>query len=290
MQAEPAARSVPGLFGLVIGIPAARRAAETARLVERWGGIPLVGPTVEEVEVGNPEPVLEATRTVIAGPAAWSVHLTGVGTSRWFRVAGEHGLLPGLIGALSAARIVARGAKAAAALKSFDLAPAWMPGSETSREIAEWMSGQMKPGELVALQRHGEVVPDLSDLLAAAGARLVDVVTYHWQIPQNRGPAEELVRALVGGRVHGLVITSAPQVRHLFEIAAGLGAEEALRGALGDRVFLAAVGVVAARGLEENRLAADLVAQPPRMGALLRALAESRPGIEAKSRASGTAS
>jgi uroporphyrinogen-III synthase len=276
-------RTKRALEGLVIGVPAARRATETAKLIERWGGIPLVGPTVEEVEVEDDEPVLGATREVIEMGVAWSIHLTGVGTRRWFEAAARGGILEPLLSALGAARRIPRGQKASSALKSYGLGFTWIPEGETSKEIAEWLAPQISAGDEVSLQRHGEPVPGLSGPLLEAGARVIDVITYRWEIPTDREPAERLVKALVDGGAHALVITSAPQVRHLFLVAEGLGLREQLEAALAAHVYLAAVGVVAAAALEREGLAADLVSQPPRLGALVRALAEARAAVDAKS-------
>jgi uroporphyrinogen-III synthase len=265
-----------GLAGMVIGVPAARRSAETARLIERWGGTPLVGPTVEEVEIADPEPVLRATREVIEAPAAWSVHLTGVGTRRWFGIAQEHGLLEPLLATLARAQVVARGQKASTTLRKYKLEPAWVPEGETSREIAGWMEGKVAAGDVVALQRHGERVPGLTGSLEGAGARVVELATYRWEIPGDREPANHLVRELAAGRVDALVITSAPQVRNLFKVAESLGMEQELQQALQSHVFLASVGQVASVSLQERGLAPGLEAQPPRLGALLRSLAAAR--------------
>lgn len=235
-----------------------------------------MGPVVEEVEVEDPGPVVDATRAVLDAPAGWSVHLTGVGTKRWFNIAQDHGMLDPLLAVLGRSRVVARGQKASSALRSFGLTPEWVPESETSKEIASWMGDKVARGDVVAVQRHGEPVPGLTGPLEEAGARVIDVATYRWEIPANREPAHRLVRELAAGRVHALVVTSAPQIRKLFEIAADIGMEDRLQEALQSRVFLASVGSVASVALEERGLTPGLVARPPRLGALLRSLAAAR--------------
>lgn len=268
-----------GLSGFVVGIPAARKAAETAALVERWGGTPLVGPAVEEVPVGDDPALRAATDAVLARGPAWSVHLTGVGTRRWFDQAASWGLLPALLACLRACPVVARGAKTARALRERDLTPTWTPEGETSAEIADWLAPQVAPGAVVALQRHGEPSAALATALAEREADVIEVVTYRWELPADRGPAEALVRALAGGAVHALVVTSAPQARHLFLLARTLGLEEDLRAALGSRVFVGAVGEVAAEGVRAEGTEPDLVATTARMGALLRGMAGARDRI-----------
>ncbi|MEX2588194.1 MAG: uroporphyrinogen-III synthase [Actinomycetota bacterium] len=270
------------LDGLTVGVPAARRATETARLVQRWGGSALVGPTVREVTAADPGPVIEATHRVIEAPLQWSVHLTGVGTKRWFDLAEEAGLLGALLGKLQGAQVIARGQKTKSALAAGQIKPAWVPDSETSHEIAEWLTPKLSPGDTVALQLHGEPVPELAGAVTSTGAELIEVQSYSWDLPEDLGPAEQLVRGIVEGRVHALMITSAPQVRFLAEIAERAGLRSELIEALGRRVFLAAVGTVAAGGLRDLGLQEDLVADPPRMGALVRSLAGSRERVLAK--------
>lgn len=275
--------SAEGLQGIVVGVPAGRRATETAKLIERRGGAALLGPTVEEVPVADAAPVIEATRKLIAAPAAWVVHLTGVGTRRWLDLAEQSGLGESLLDTLSAARLIPRGAKANSVLKANGLRAEWIPSGETSKEIAEWLGPQIRPGETVGVQRHGESVPGLTGALTQAGARVIELVTYRWEIPQDRAPAQALVTALIDGTAGALVITSAPQVRHLVVVAEDLALKEDLVRALRDHVYLASVGTVASASLLELGLRPDLEADPPRMGALVRALAAARSDVLRKS-------
>lgn len=271
-----------GLAGLTVGIPAARRAQETAQLVRRWGGSPLVGPTVREVTATDTSGVEAATRGVISGAPEWSVHLTGVGTRRWLEIAGHAGLREPLIERLGAASLIPRGQKAKSALAEIGLRPAWIPESETSEEIADWLGERLRPDHTAVVQLHGEPVPGLTQAILATGARLIEIESYSWDLPEDLGPAEELVRAIVAGRVHALTVTSAPQARFLARVAEGIGMRDELVAALGHRVYLAAVGSVAAAGLTELGLIADLVASPARMGALMRQMAADRHRILAK--------
>ncbi len=277
------------LEGITVGIPAARRADETAALVRRWGGIPLVGPTLVEIPLLEDVALKEATEQVVSSPARWSIHLTGVGTRRWFDAAEGWGLAEELRQTLTQANVIARGSKAKAALKTQGLDPVWVPPGETSEEIAQWVAPRLQAADAVAIQHHGSPVPTLEGAVRSTGARAINVAPYRWELPADLAPARRLVSAVISGGVQALVVTSAPQIRHLFVIAEQMGAEAELRRALRDRVFVGAVGVVARGGVEEQGLEADLVADPPRMGALVRALAGARDRILAKAAApSGT--
>jgi uroporphyrinogen-III synthase len=157
-----------------------------------------------------------------------------------------------------------------------------MPKAETSEEIATWLAPQLGPSEAVALQVYGEEPPALMEALEGSGARVIEVAPYRWALPEDREPGHRLVSALVSGEAEALVITSAPQARHLFLLASDLQMEKELRRTLRERVFVAAVGNVAGQGLAREGVNADLVANPPRLGALIRALAASREQILTK--------
>src|SRR2546423_80533 len=184
---QEGARPPAPLEGIRVAVPATRRAAETAALVRRWGGEPLVGPLLEEVPVEDEAPMRAATEEIVAAPATWSVHLTGVGTRRWLARAEAWGLRDPLLAGLAGARIVARGPH-----------------------------------------------------------------------------------------------TSAVQAANLFAVARTLGLEADLRRCLNERIFTAAVGGVSRSGLEREGVRVDFVAEPARLGALIRGLAASSDRIRAK--------
>jgi uroporphyrinogen-III synthase len=275
------------LEGIRVAVPATRRATETAALIRRWGGDPLVGPLLEEVPVADEAPMRAATEGIIAAPAGWSVHLTGVGTRAWITRAEAWGLREPLLAVLRAARIVARGPKSRKALAEYELTPEWTPSGETSVEIGRWLAPQLTADDTVALQLYGEPLPALTEALAATGAEVFEVAPYRWSLPTDpakRADSQGVVAAIAGAEVQAIVVTSAVQATNLFAVARELGMEPALRRALTDRIFTAAVGQVSRSGLEREGVPVDLVAEPARLGALIRALAEASGRIVAKSR------
>src|SRR5256886_13257179 len=232
------------LEGIRVAVPATGRAAETAALVRRWGGEPLVGPLLEEVPVQDEAPMRAATEEIVAAPATWSVHLTGVGTRRWLARAEAWGLRDPLLAVLAAARIVARGPKTSAALAEQGLQPAWIPPGETSGEIARWLAPQVGAADTVAVQLYGEPVPGLTATLRATGARLVEVAPYRWALPadaERREAAQPVLAAIAAAEVQALVVTSAVQATNLFAVARTLGLEPDPRRSLNERSFTAGV-------------------------------------------------
>src|SRR5205085_749309 len=100
------------LEGILVAVPATRRAAETEALIRRWGGTCLVGPLLEEVPVEDEAALRSATEEVIGTPATWSVHLTGAG-ARLVEVAPYRGALPAEPARREAAEAVVRSIAAA---------------------------------------------------------------------------------------------------------------------------------------------------------------------------------
>src|SRR2546421_4025839 len=279
----------PGpLEGIRVAVPATRRAAETAALVRRWGGEPLVGPLLEEVPVEDEAPLRAATEEVVAAPATWSVHLTGVGTRRWLARAEAWGLRDPLQAVLAAARIVARGPKTNAALAEHGLKAVWTPPGETSGEIARWLAPQVDEADTVAVQLYGDPVPGLTATLDSTGARVVRIAPYRWALPadaERSEAAQRGVAAIAAAEVQALVVTSAVQAANLFAVARTLGLEADLRRSLNERIFTAAVGEVSRSGLEREGVPVDFVADPARLGALIRGLAACSGRIRAKAAA-----
>ena len=274
------------LNGILVAVPATRRAAETEALIRRWGGASLVGPLLEEVPVEDEAPLRSATEEVLSAPATWSVHLTGVGTRRWFAKAAEWGMRERLLGVLSAGHVIARGPKSTAALAENGLKPEWTPPGETSAEMAAWLAPQLGPADTVSLQLYGEPLPSLTLTLSATGARVLEVAPYRWALPLEPGPreaAEGVVRSIAAAEVQAIVVTSAVQATNLFSVARDLGVEDDLRRSLTERIFTATVGEVSKGGLEREGVPVDFVSSPARLGALIRGLAASSEGIRAKS-------
>lgn len=261
-----------GLDGIRVGVPASRQAQATSRLIARHGGEAVVGSVMTEIPE-PPEALRDVTREVTSRGPGFSVHLTGVGTRYWFDAAHELGLLDRLVGVLREATVIARGPKTAKALRERELEPAWMPSGERSSEIVEWLDGRVGPLDTVALQCYGRPLPEVVAPIEAAGARVIEVTPYRWGLPEDTAEAERLVREVVDGSVQAMVVTSAPQIQLLFELAERLGSAEELRDAIRERVFVGAVGEVAAGGVEDVGCRADLVAEPARLGALVRELA-----------------
>jgi uroporphyrinogen-III synthase len=265
--------TVGPLAGITVGITADRRRDEQAELLRRLGANVLHGPTVRTLPLAHEEGAADATRALIAQPAAVLVATTGMGMRGWFAVAESIGLDEQLVDALRGAEIVVRGPKAAGAIVAADLPVAWRAPSEQGAEMLERLLDHGVRGRRIAVQRDGSPEPLFARALSAAGADVVDVPIYRWTEPNDATAALRLIDAAIAGRLDAVTFTSSPAVWNIAGIAWRTGRGEALLTALNGPVTVACVGPVCAEAAQG--IGIDRVVQPRRgrLGAMVAALA-----------------
>src|SRR5947209_6097048 len=210
--AEPAAGTeVLPPAGSTVAVTAARRREELGALLDRRGARVLYAPAIRIVPLADDAELVAATRAVLAAPVDLVVATTGVGFRGWLEAADAWDLP--LAGHLQGARILARGPKARGAIRGAGLRDVWSPASESSAEVLEHLrSGAEGPlaGARVAVQLHGDPLPDILEGLRAEGAEVLPVPVYRWVLPDDTAPVQRLVHAVVGGAVDAVTFTSAP--------------------------------------------------------------------------------
>jgi uroporphyrinogen-III synthase len=267
---------VPGpLDGFVVGITADRRASEQAELLRRRGAEVLHGPSIETAYLSCDDDLRTATVSVIEDPPRYLAATTGIGIRAWFEAAQAWGLADALTDALRGTRIVARGPKAAGAVRATDLSVWRSAANEQMDQVLDHLVAEPLSGARVAVQLYGRPSPELTAALSAAGAEVLEVPVYRWRTPDNSAPAVRLARAAIEGRIHAVTFTAAPAVANLFALAAGAGIDAQLRAAFNERgVVAACVGPVCGRGATEAGIVGPLVPNVGRLGLLVRALCE----------------
>ncbi|MDK3258030.1 uroporphyrinogen-III synthase [Blastococcus capsensis] len=252
---EDAAADRP-LAGYTVAVTAARRKEELGALLDRRGARVVHAPAIRIVPLADDSELLAATRRVLAAPVDLAVATTAVGFRGWLEAADEWGLP--LVAHLSRARVLARGPKARGAVRSAGLVDAWSPGSESSGEVLEHLlSGTEGPleGRRIAVQLHGDPLPELVSGLRDAGAEVLPVPVYRWLPPEDVAPLHRLVGTIVAGEVDAVTFTSAPAAASLLQVAEDLDRREALVAAFGGRVLAVAVGTVTGGPLEAAGIA-----------------------------------
>jgi uroporphyrinogen-III synthase len=260
------------LEGYTVGITADRRAAEQAELLRRRGARVLVGPTIATAYLGSDERLHRATEQVIASPPDVLVITTGIGIRAWIEAAQSWGLDHALLAALSGARVLSRGPKAAAAAQALGLDVWASAPDERMTGVQALLAPDVGPDTRVAVQCFGDDTDDVAASLAGIDAVVSTIPVYRWQLPPDLRPAEALVRATLDGRVHAITFTSAPAVRNLLDIA-GEQADE-LRVAMNGPVVAACVGPACAEAARAVGIDEPLAPSVGRLGLMVRALSE----------------
>jgi uroporphyrinogen-III synthase len=284
MTAEPGtAASVEPLAGFTIGVTAARRRQELGAALERRGARIVYGPAIRIVPLADDTELLQATKRCLAAPVDIAVATTGIGFRGWMDAAETWGMAEALTGVLDAATILARGPKARGAVRACGLREAWSPESESSTEVLEHvLAHHQVAGRRVAVQLHGEPLPDLVQALRNAGADVIEVPVYRWVPPDDEVPLRRLIDAVSAGGVDALAFTSAPAAANFLRTADEQGCGDTVRTALRERVLAACVGPVTAAPLVRESIP---VVQPERarLGALVRELVEQVPARQVTS-------
>ena len=277
----------PNFEGLSVLTLESRRSTEQATLIQRFGGHPILAPSMREVPLDTQSEAIDFVQRLIDGQFDCVVLLTGVGTRALATVASERGMKDAFVQALRRVRIVARGPKPLAALRELDV-PAWItaPEPNTWREVLAAIDDASASfsvgGARVAVQEYGVSNPDLLQALRARGALVTPVPIYQWALPDDLDPLRSAIVAVLAGDVHVLVLTSGVQLAHLWHVATEMKQDEQLRDALAGTV-IASIGPTTTEEIRRRGLEPDLEASHPKMGVLItEAAAEARRILERK--------
>ncbi|MFI6101342.1 uroporphyrinogen-III synthase [Lentzea sp. NPDC051213] len=256
------------LAGFTIGVTAARRADEFIAMLERKGASVIHGPALRIVPLPDDAELHQATLGLVASPVDVVVATTAIGFRGWFEAAEGWGLASRLHRALSGAVVLPRGPKAKGAVRAAGLVEAWSPSSESNAELLQYLLRMGVSGKRVAIQLHGEPLPDFVNTLVAAGAEVVEIPVYRWMPPADPAPLARLVESVLAGQVDALTFTSAPAAVSVLRTPRYTELVEALRR----NVLVVGVGAITAGPL----VAAGIpVVQPARarIGSMVRELA-----------------
>lgn len=164
---------------------------------------------------------------------------------------------------LARSRVAAVGPGTAAELARRGRPPDAVPSEALTARIPEAL-GNVR-GRRILLPRTDVAGPELAEALRAAGAEVVEVVTYR-TLPETTW-GEELIRLLEMGRVDAITLTSASTARNL---AALVGSTRPLL----EGVKIICIGPVTARAAAEVGLHVDVVAGEHTLEGLVQAMVE----------------
>jgi uroporphyrinogen-III synthase len=271
------APGIKPLAGYTVGVTAARRREELGTALERRGATVVYAPAIKIVPLADDSRLRDATERCLAAPLDIVVATTGIGFRGWIDAADAWGLTEQLTAAIGRSAVLARGPKARGAIRASGLRETWSPESESSSEVLAYLiaSGDLE-GKRIAVQLHGEPLPDMVQTLGLAGAEVIEVPVYRWVLPEDPVPLRRLIQSVGVAGLDAVAFTSAPAVASFLRAADEQGCGSAVRAALRGPVVAACVGPVTAALFQRDGIP---VIQPARsrLGARAREIVERVP-------------
>ncbi len=241
----------------------------------------MVAPAMREVPLESNKEALAFATKLFAGEFNMIVFLTGVGTRALLAVVETAYKREEYIAALKRLKVVARGPKPVAALSEIGVTPAiTAPEPNTWRELLQALddaansaTGIPWKGARVAVQEYGVSNPEFLEELTERGAQVTRVPVYQWALPEDLAPLRAAIHALAEGNIDAVLFTTSVQAAHLFQVAAEMNLEAAMRSGL-HRAIVASIGPTTSEELSRRAIKPDLEPSHPKMGFLVKETAE----------------
>jgi uroporphyrinogen decarboxylase len=268
---ENSSAAVGSFNGMRVAAFESRMAAETATLIERFGGRALVAPAMREVPLEDNHAALDFAQKLLAGDVEAVIFLTGVGVRELFRVIETRYPRAALLDAFSTVLTVARGPKPVAAMRELGLEPGLtIPEPNTWREILAALGARAPLANMrIAVQEYGVSNRDLLAGLEARGASVIAVPIYRWTLPSDLAPLRAALKSIAAGLADVILFTSSNQVTNVMQVAEADGFGPELKRALASAV-VASIGPVCSQELRAHGLPPDLEPAHSKLGHLVK--------------------
>ena len=257
--------------GHSIGITADRAAVEQGRLVRSMGGVPVFGASVAADIRGPLASNGPAVEAAIGRPVDEFIFLTGIGAEVIMATAEEIGAADLLHQRLREARVTVRGPKPRRALRSMGVRIDEIVLPASTLLLRDQLLGRGVEGKRVVIQDFGPPPEVIATPLTDAGADVLTMTPYVTGWPRNPEPARALARAAASGGLDAITFTSARAGQQFLALAesADVSAEDIHAGG----TLICSIGPVTTAALRDAGVQVHLESDPPRMGAMYRAVA-----------------
>lgn len=269
----PEQKTKIGFDGLEVVSFESRMATEMAAIIQKFGGVPLVAPSMREVPLEENRDAFKFGEELFAGRLDAVILMTGVGTRTLVSVLETRYSKEQIVAALSKTTLIVRGPKSLKVLRDLGVPPTIIiPEPNTWREILDELDenprGFTLPGSRVAVQEYG--IPNEMFLreLEQRGVKILRVPVYRWALPEDTQPLRNAMTAIVEGRARVVLFTNARQIENLIHVATECGLKDRLLEALAASA-VCSVGPRCSEVLIENGVTADLEPAQARMGPLV---------------------
>ena len=260
--------------GLNVASFESRRGKEMAMLIEKFGGIPHVSPSMREVPLDDNQPAIDFANRVITGQIDIVILMTGVGFNHLLAAIDRKVDKQRFFDALSDIITITRGPKPVAAMREVGLAPTIkVPEPNTWREILQTIDTEIHiANQTLVVQEYGVTNASLVAGLEARGANVESLHVYDWDLPEDIGPLAANIQKVIDGQIDVSLFTSANQLNHVLKLAERQGQLEAFTAALRGTV-ICSVGPTMSERLRDLGYPVDVEPEHPKMGPLVAAAA-----------------
>jgi uroporphyrinogen-III synthase len=266
--------------GMTVAAFESRMATELIRLIERYGGRPLLAPALREIPLESNGAAYEFGERLMAGQIDMLILLTGVGATALFELLKTRYSWPSIVEVLQDTVIVARGAKPVAALKALGLtATVTVPEPNTWIDLIAALD-EYSPanGMRIAVQEYGIPNTALLKALEQRGAEVFPVPIYKWALPDDLGPIRSACEGVIAGQVDVMLITHAMQVDHVMQVMEQDGKVDPFHEAV-QKLVVASIGPAASERLRHFDWPVDFEPSHPKMGVLVKEVSEQAASI-----------
>lgn len=248
-----------------------RRGEEMRQLIERFGCVAAIAPSMREVPLEQNEPVFAFGEKLFAGEIEIMIFLTGVGTQALLDVLFLRHRQDEVVQAFNRCITAVRGPKPAAVLKKWDIhVDHRAPEPNTWKELIATLDRDCPVARrTVAVQEYGKPSAELHAALRDRGANLLTVPVYRWELPVDLAPLKSAIIDSIHGRFDVLMFTSAQQIAHVVQVAEQEGLAEDWKRAAA-KCVIASIGPTCSEAIRDAGLPVDLEPAHPKMGWLVK--------------------
>ncbi len=281
------------LSNWTVAVTSSRRGSELAHLIEAFGGIPYIVPTIGITDAKPSSHEVDFfINSILQEKIDYFVFMTGPSVHYFFRIASNLGVKEELITVIRGSTVISRSDKPSYILRTFGIATDLFPDESTEKGILKLLKGRDLKDKKIAIVWHGTSSSSFKMELESAGSRVLDLSSYAYSLTLDetadvilkqmgykylRPKIEsvlKLIDDIVGGLVHVITFTSPPSVLELMKVADVHNYKQPLCSVLNERVIVASVGPSTTESLNRNGITVDVMPAVYKMGPMVKALSD----------------
>ncbi len=247
-----------------------RMAGPMRKLIEKFGGVPVVAPSLKEIPLQHNLEALAFFEDLEKGKYDLVILMTGVGLRTLIKILEEKFTKDQILHSFQKTKVVVRGPKPTSVCKMHNIPIAvTVPPPNTWQEILLILTEEnLLQGKRVAVLEYGISNKAFLEELRSRGAEVSPVHVYNWALPDDTAPLKQAVQDILAEKIDLMLLTTAVQIDHFLKMVPGVAEELALRRGL-HRVGIFSIGPTTSANLREKQIFPDGEASPNKLEALV---------------------